>query len=458
MSRFEFLAGVPAFRSISDAERAILAEQFEEIGFAADDPILTRGEKGDAMYVVRDGHVDVIVSNPDGREMLTVRLGAREIFGEMALLTGEKRTADVRAAGDVTCLRLRRESVQELIRKNTGVATFLSTILGHRLLEGENIRAVGKYRIHSELGEGGASYVFEAKHETLGTTVAIKMLDHELVYDERFASRFMNESKIMATLRHENIVRVIDHEQAYATFFIIMEKVDGVDLRRILNEKGRLSIEETRSILRQLAAALEHAHKRGIVHRDIKPGNVLVTPSGQVKVTDFGIAQTRDGSALPDESVSGTPKYLSPEQARGLEVDGRSDIYSLGILAYEMLTGYVPFIADSSAEVMRMHVKDEVPPPSRIRPDIPDDLDQLVLRATAKRPEDRFPSAADVVHHLDARGHIELDPARLRRRSLTVVFDEEYERKFDALFKKWAKKAGKYKGSIVRLEDDRPAS
>src|SRR5690606_23740950 len=159
-------------------------------------------------------------------------------------------------------------------------------------------------RITGELGEGGASYVFEAKHETLGTTVAIKMLDHELVYDERFASRFVNESRIMATLRHENIVRVIDHEQAYATFFIIMEKVDGVALRRIRVERGRLPFDEARSILQPLAAALEHAHARGIVHRDVKPGNVLVTPSGRVKVTDFGIAQSLDAGGLPEEHVS----------------------------------------------------------------------------------------------------------------------------------------------------------
>ncbi|MFG0319079.1 MAG: protein kinase [Planctomycetota bacterium JB042] len=456
MSRFEFLAGVPAFRSLSDSDRALLAEQFEEISFTRDDAILSRGEEGDAMYVVRDGDVDVVVSNPDGREMLTVRLGPREIFGEMALLTGETRTADVRARGDVTCLRLRREPFRDLIRRNTGVATFLSTILGQRLLEGENIRSVGKYRITGELGEGGASYVFEARHETLGTAVAIKMLDHELVYDERFASRFMNESKIMATLRHENIVRVIDHEQAYATFFIIMEKVDGVDLRKILNEQGRLSFSDTRSILRQLAAALEHAHARGIVHRDVKPGNVLVTPSGRVKVTDFGIAQTREGKDGPEENVSGTPKYLSPEQARGEEVDGRSDVYSLGILAYEMLTGYVPFMADSPAEVMRMHLRDPVPPPGRLRPDVPDDLETLVARATAKRPADRFESAADVVRHLDARGEEGLDPTRARRRSLTVEFDRDLEPKLDGLFRKWAKKAGKFKGCIVRLEEDPP--
>ena len=426
MSHAAFLKQIPAFHSLSDEELAQFSSQCEPCRFRPDEKILRRGDPGDAMYIIRQGRAVAPVLNSDGERMLLAQLRARDYFGEMALLTGEPRTADVIARSELECLRIAREPFLAFLERHPAVASFLTAILGQRLLEGENIRGVGNYRIVGELGSGGAALVFEGRHNSLDIRVAIKMLSHELVFDQAFVTRFKAESRIMAGLQHENIVRVLDYEEAYATFFITMEKVEGTDLARLFRKEKPLPPDRVRSILLQVARALDCAHTQGIVHRDIKPGNILVEPSGRVKLMDFGIAKTMVEGTARTESIVGTPKYMSPEQCLGLPLDGRSDLYSLGVVGFELLAGRPPFEPTGSLDVLR--AQREVPclSPRTVAPDLPDDLDQLIRTATARDPDDRFQSARDLAAVLEGGLASHAHPGE-RRRSFTLAYDSACE-------------------------------
>lgn len=449
MSTAAFLKSIRAFRSLSRSGLKHLASQCEPVKFARGERIIRRGDPGDAMFIIRSGRAIAPILDEQGEEKFLARLKEGEFFGEMALLTGEPRSADVLAESDIECLMIRKQLFQELLVESTAVASFLTAILGQRLLEGGSIRSVGKYRIVGQLGSGGMAMVFEGRHETLGTTVAVKMLSHQLVYDEEFASRFKSESRIMAELRHENIVKVIDYEESYATFFIIMEKINGTDLYSMLKARGVIPFDETRSIIMQLALALDYAHSRGIIHRDVKPANVIVEPSGRVKLMDFGIAKTRAEASQESEDVLGTPEYMSPEHSQGISLDGRTDIYSLGILAYEMLLGQPPFVAADCLEVFRMHEEEEAPSPRLMNPRIPADLDEVVRVALEKRPEDRFQHGREVAALLGATRPETVDLSRARSRTLTLIYDGRQEEVVDAFFSRLREEAARLPG--VRL-------
>ena len=449
-----FLQTIPAFRSLAEREVSRLSSQCEPVQFAAKAQVIRRGDPGDAMYVVKEGIVRIPILDDSGREKFVARLGKGEFFGEMALLTGEPRNADVFAETDAECLVIRRAPLQAFLHKHTAVASFLTEILGRRLLEGNNIKQVGKYRLVGELGRGGMALVFEGLHPTLNSSVAIKMLSHELVYDEEFASRFKEESKILAGLQHENIVQVIDSEEAYATYFIVMEKVVGTELSRMIDTRGVIPFDETRRILAQLADALDYAHTHGIIHRDIKPSNVIVEHGGRVKLMDFGIAKTRAEAEKEDEDIVGTAEYMSPEQALGRKMDGRADIYSLGIMAYEMLTGRLPFDSPDPYEILRKHVREPVPSPRLVNPKIPDDLEEMVRRATQKKPDQRYQRGRDLSEFLSS-SQVEpsLDLSRARTKTMTFVFDGAHDEAVKLLLKKALAEAKKISGLRVAISD-----
>jgi serine/threonine-protein kinase len=274
------------------------------------------------------------------------------------------------------------------------------------------------------------------------------MLSHELVYDVDFSTRFKNEAKIIAGLHHENIVQVFDSEEAYATYFIIMEKVEGTVLSRLIDSHGVLPFDQSRAILRQLASALDFAHARGIIHRDIKPSNVIIEPDGKVKLMDFGIAKT---SRDPDqeEEIIGTAEYMSPEQALGRKMDGRADIYSAGVMAFEMLTGRLPFDSTDPYEILRRHIRDPIPAPKSINKDVPEDLNQLVLMATQKAPEQRFKFGREMVELLGAADKPKLSLDQAKVRSVTLLYDQAQDAKVAALLEALAQQAKKIPGVRV---------
>src|SRR6478736_1165836 len=238
--------------------------------------------------------------------------------------------------------------------------------------------------------------VYLAEDTELGRRVAIKILDDRHAADDSFIERFRREAKNAAGLSHPNIVSIYDRGEAEGTYYIAMEYLDGRSLKELIVGRGPAPIKITIDYARQILAAVGFAHKHGIVHRDIKPHNVLVGPEGRLKVTDFGIARSGASQMTEVGSIIGTAQYLSPEQARGAPVDQTSDLYSVGVVLYEMLTGQVPFTGDTPLEIAMKHLSEIPRPPSELRPEVPHDLDSVVLRALAKDPAERYQSAEEM--------------------------------------------------------------
>ncbi|MGZ4289287.1 MAG: Stk1 family PASTA domain-containing Ser/Thr kinase [Gaiellaceae bacterium] len=264
----------------------------------------------------------------------------------------------------------------------------------------------GRYRIQRKLGAGGMADVYLAEDQELGRRVAIKILNGRHANDDQFIERFRREAKNAAALNHPNIVSIYDRGEAEDTYYIAMEYLDGRTLKELIVGRGAAPINVAIEYARQILSALRFAHRHGIVHRDIKPHNVLVDGEGRVKVTDFGIARAGTSQMTEAGSIVGTAQYLSPEQARGGEVDPRSDLYSLGVVLYELLTGKTPFDGETPVEIAMKHLSNTPRPPSKLRPDVPPELDMVVLRALAKNPDDRYQSADEMEADLErvARG------------------------------------------------------
>ena len=452
MDAANFLQEVEAFTQLDPDAARLLADAALERSFSTGIRIIERGAAGDRMYVVAEGEVEVPVLGDDGEQRFVARLGPRQIFGEMALLTGEPRSADVFAATDCRCLELRKDVVEGLMREQPSIARFLTTILGQRLMRSDGIRQVGKYQLLGEIGRGSMGIVYEARHPTLERDVAIKMLSHELVYQPEFAERFRNEAKIIARLRQPGIVEVFDTEEAYATFFIVMEKLPGTSLDHLIESRGRLDNETTRDILRQLVAALDCAHRHGVVHRDVKPSNIVISPEGRVKLMDFGLALDPDVEKPGEDGENlrvGTPVYMAPEQITGESVTPCSDIYGLGIVAHEMLTGFAPY-RGNMLQVMDQHLTGPVPAPKIYSPEVDDDLDELVQRACAKYPYERFQSCAEMLAFLGGGPVVRGDDETLAVRTVTLVFPPSKAAAVSDLVDDLKRRAEDLQGVVVR--------
>ena len=254
----------------------------------------------------------------------------------------------------------------------------------------------GRYRVVRKLGSGGMADVYLAEDEELGRRVAIKILNDRHAGDDQFVERFRREAKNAASLSHPNIVSIYDRGEAEGTYYIAMEYLDGRSLKELIVARGPAPIHLAVDYARQVLAAIRFAHRHGIVHRDIKPHNVLVDGEGRLKVTDFGIARAGVSQMTEAGSIIGTAQYLSPEQAKGAPVDQTSDLYSVGVVLYELLTGVVPFSGDTPVEIAMKHLSSVPEPPSAKRADVPRDLDMVVMRALAKEPSERYQSAEEM--------------------------------------------------------------
>ncbi|MEA2424212.1 MAG: eukaryotic-like serine/threonine-protein kinase, partial [Thermoleophilaceae bacterium] len=259
----------------------------------------------------------------------------------------------------------------------------------------------GRYQVVRKLGAGGMANVYLAEDLELGRRVAIKILNERHANDEQFVERFRREAKNAAALSHPNIVSIYDRGEAEGTYYIAMEYLDGRSLKELITSRGPAPLNVAIEYVRQILSALRFAHRHGIVHRDIKPHNVLVDADGRVKVTDFGIARAGTSQMTEAGSIVGTAQYLSPEQARGTGVDQRSDLYSLGVVQYELLTGEVPFGGSSAVEIAMKQVNEQPVPPSSKNRLISPAVEQVVMRALAKDPALRFRSAREMGDELE---------------------------------------------------------
>ena len=260
----------------------------------------------------------------------------------------------------------------------------------------------GRYELIEKIGEGGMAVVYKAKDRLLNRYVAIKILRPEFTQDEQFLDSFKRESQAAAGLQHPNIVSIYDVGRTGNINFIVMELVDGRPLSDFIKENGHLDYKTTIDIAKQMASALAIAHKHQIIHRDVKPHNIMITSDGVAKLTDFGIARAVSKATMVADTskIIGSVHYFSPEQARGAYVDERSDIYSLGIVMFEMLTGRVPFDGETPVEVALKHINEDVPSPAKLVPGIPPALDKVVLKATDKYQTERYKSADEMLEAL----------------------------------------------------------
>ena len=256
----------------------------------------------------------------------------------------------------------------------------------------------GRYELIEKIGDGGMAVVYKAKDRALSRYVAIKILKPEFTKDIKFIENFRRESQAAASLSHPNIVNVYDVGREGNINYIVMELVEGEVLSDVIKQRAPLPPREAVGIARQVASALSHAHKNQIIHRDVKPHNILLTKDGTAKITDFGIAKAMNAGTIVSNTgtVMGSVHYFSPEQARGGYVDEKSDIYSLGIVLYEMLTGKVPFDAENPVAVAVMHMNDEIVPPSQLVPEIPPEVEEIVMKATNKYQVNRYKSADEM--------------------------------------------------------------
>lgn len=260
----------------------------------------------------------------------------------------------------------------------------------------------GRYRIEKQIGIGGMAVVFRAYDPVIQRYVAVKMLKEDVARDEAAVKRFINESKAVAMLSHPNIVSIYDVSVSGEYKYIVMEYIEGITLKSYMSQKGALPLDEVIHYSRQILSALAHAHGKGIIHRDIKPQNIMLLKDGKIKVTDFGIAKLPNAETvtMTDKAI-GTVYYISPEQASGLAIDTRSDLYSMGVVMYEMASGKLPFVAETPVSVALMQVNSEPTPPTEINPAIPKGMEQIILTAMEKSADARFSTADQMLSRLN---------------------------------------------------------
>ncbi len=283
---------------------------------------------------------------------------------------------------------------QILCPKDVEVTETLETPKGE-LLTGSTF--AGRYQIIEELGKGGMGRVYKVNDTDIKEKIALKLLKPEIASDEKTIERFRNEIKLARKIAHKNVGRMFDLGKAEGTYFITMEYVPGQDLKGLIRQTGKLTIETTLSIAKQICEGLEEAHMLGVVHRDLKPSNIMIDKEGNVRIMDFGIARSLKAKGITGSGVMiGTPEYMSPEQAEAKDTDHRSDIYSLGIVIYEMLTGQLPFEGDTPLSIAMKHKSEDLTAPKVLNSQIPDDLNDLVLKCLAKAKTDRYQAVEDI--------------------------------------------------------------
>jgi len=342
----------------------------------------------DTAYIIQRGSCLVIVEK-NGELHPVDHYGEGDIIGGLGILTGEPRRAHVEAETEMDLWAMTRAQFDEMTEKDPALLDFVTELVADRLdsRRPTAYRTIGKYAATDIIGRGAFSIVYKGRHIGLNMPVVIKMMRHDMALYPDFLDSFRKEAKTIAGLAHDHIVRVYDFEERYRTLFIIMEYLRGDSLKNMICHLRAIPPKLTADFLIQICSALAYAHKRGIIHRDINPSNIMVQPDDQLKILDFGLACS---TGMEDFSNTGTPYYMAPEQIDGGPVDPRTDIYALGITAYEMLTGRRPFPEDNAIALLDMHLTQDIMDPGQLVPDIPDELRKFILTAARCDPDRRY--------------------------------------------------------------------
>jgi eukaryotic-like serine/threonine-protein kinase len=394
-----YLLNTDLFAAAPDESKSRVLACLAPMTIRAGERFIRQGDEADCLYLIQKGSCTVIaekngVTNPVSRNK------SGELVGEMSILTGEHRTAHVEAETDMTLWRMSRVEFDELCLTYPSIREFVTELITKRISQSKFTphRTIGKYVITDVIDEGGWGVVYKGAHESLNLPVAIKMLKHAMAMDTDFTKKFENEAHVIASLNHPNIVRVYDIEHLYRTIFIVMEYLSGQSLKDMLKNKPGLPFPYAMNLLIQVAEGLEYAHQEGIVHQDIKPDNIFVREKDRVKIVDFGLACP--AGTGDDLDLAGTPYYMAPEQIEGDLVDERTDIYALGITAFEMFTGQKPFPGPKVADILSAHKDRPVPDCSSVNPDLPSELNDFIQRATQKDPSMRHQTVSQALADL----------------------------------------------------------
>ena len=358
---------------------------------------MTQGDPGDACYIIQKGTC-VINVEKRGELIPVARLREGDVVGEMALITGEARSAHVDAETDMQLWCLSKKQFDEISEAYPDLRSFLTDLVT-KWFETRTVTAekeIGKYLITDIIGSSGYSIVYRGVHGALDMPVAIKMMKHDLAMRSDFIKNFREEARTIAKFNHENIVHVYDIEVRYKTLFIIMELLEGMSLRTLLKRMLKLPPNRVVDYLLQICAGLKYAHSKNVAHQDIKPENIFILPNDKIKILDFGLAAPCNS----ENFFTGTPFYMSPEQIECLPADPRSDIFALGLAAYEMLTGRRPFPEEDAWEVMDLHLKEDIPDPAQIMPDLPEVLRKFILKACARDMGQRYQAVGEIIEDL----------------------------------------------------------
>jgi tRNA A-37 threonylcarbamoyl transferase component Bud32 len=359
---------------------------------------ITQGEAADAAYIIQRGTCQLVVEK-DGDLHPVGHRAEGDIVGVMAILTGEPRSAHVEAETDMEVWVLNRDQFEHISSEQPGLLDFLTELVADRFDSRRPIadRTIGQYVATDIIGRGGFSIIYKGTHAQLNMPVAIKMMRHHLAMDPDFLRNFQNEAKTIASLNHENIIKVYDIEERFKTVFLIMEYLAGEPLSGKLKRLKAIPPTLAVHFLTQICSGLQYAHRRGIIHRDINSSNVIIRRHDRLKILDFGLAcpiGTKDFSSL------GTIAYMAPEQIENDPMDQRTDIYAVGITAFEMVVGNRPFPEDDVQALVHMHLTHDIPDPAASAPDLPQDLQRFITKACQRDPNNRYGDMAQALADL----------------------------------------------------------
>ncbi len=355
---------------------------------------ITQGEAPDSLYLIQKGVCSIQIQN-----ITVTQCREGDIIGETVLLTKGVSAVSILSESDMILWQLPKDPYDKACKSHPDMKIFLTELLANRIENSTttHLRQVGHYVMTHRLGEGNASLVYKGIHQKLRMPVAIKMINHVLAMDNSFFDNLKRKEKRIIRLNHPNIRLIYDITERYRTIFIVMEYLDGESLNSLIERKVRLPFSRVLSFLLQIAMGLAHAHDQKIIHRDIRPANIFIENDDHIKLLDFGLACSQKQEKRYQTDMV---HYMSPEQIKGNPVNHKTDIYSFGILAYELFTGKKPFTSEDKKDVLHLHTNTSIPDPQILVPDLPDMIKSLIVKACDKSPDQRYGAMKEIIEEL----------------------------------------------------------